>query len=110
MLVHDVQRTYITAWTTCASNGTPPRPSATFRCTVSFEEAETVFSDEQAILLPDPDHSREEDRFLLLGFSLGLRVLVVVHCSREDETVIRIISARKASPSERAQYGARWKR
>ena len=77
---------------------------------VSFEEAETVFSDEQAILLPDPDHSSEEDRFLLLGFSLGLRVLVVVHCYREDETVIRIISARKASPSERAQYGARWKR
>lgn len=77
---------------------------------VSFEEAETVFSDENAILLPDPDHSSHEDRFLLLGFSVGLRVLVVVHCYREDETVIRIISARKATPTERAQYGTRWKR
>jgi uncharacterized DUF497 family protein len=77
---------------------------------VSFEEAETVFSDEEAILLPDPDHSQEEDRFLLLGFSVGLRVLVVVHCYREADAVIRIISARKATPSERAQYGARWKR
>lgn len=77
---------------------------------VSFEEAETVFSDEEAILLPDPDHSADEDRFLLLGFSIGLRVLVVVHCYREDEAVIHIISARKANPSERAQYGARWKR
>jgi uncharacterized DUF497 family protein len=75
---------------------------------ISFEEAESVFRDDFAILLPDPDHSREEDRFLLLGFSAGIRVLVVVHCYRE-RSVIRIISARKATPSERAQYGTRWK-
>lgn len=77
---------------------------------ISFEEAETVFSDDFAILLPDPDHSDAEDRFLLIGTSAGLRVLIVVHCYRENDAVIRIISARKATPSERAQYGARWKR
>jgi hypothetical protein len=76
---------------------------------VSFEEAESVFSDDAAILLPDPDHSGREDRFLLLGFSAGFRLLVVVHSCREHN-VIRIISARKATPSERAQYGTRWKR
>ena len=76
---------------------------------VSFEEAETVFSDDFAILMPDPDHSGQEDRFLLLGCSAGFRILVVVHCYREPN-VIRIISARKATPSERAQYGTRWKR
>jgi uncharacterized DUF497 family protein len=75
---------------------------------ISFEEAESVFSDDFAILLPDPDHSGEEDRFLLLGFSAGLRVLVVVHCYRQ-QNLIRIISARRATPSERAQYGTRWK-
>jgi uncharacterized DUF497 family protein len=75
---------------------------------VSFEEAESVFSDDFAILIPDPDHSGEEDRFLLLGFSAGFRILVVVHCYRE-QNVIRIISARRATPSERAQYGTRWK-
>ena len=75
---------------------------------VSFEEAETVFSDDLAILAPDPDHSGQEDRFLLLGFSVGFRILVVVHCYREHD-VIRIISARKATLSERAQYRTRWK-
>jgi uncharacterized DUF497 family protein len=75
---------------------------------VSFEEAESVFSDDFAILLPDPDHSAHEDRFLLLGLSAGFRTLVVVHSYRE-QNVIRIISARKATPSERAQYGTRWK-
>lgn len=76
---------------------------------VSFEEAETVFGDDVAILLPDPDHSGREDRFLLLGFSAGLRLLVVVHSYRE-QNVIRITSARKATTSERAQYETRWKR
>src|SRR5688500_20227465 len=75
---------------------------------VSFEEAETVFGDDVAILLPDPDHSGREDRFLLLGFSAGLRILVVVHSNRE-QNVIRITSARKATKSERAQYEKRWK-
>ena len=77
---------------------------------ISFEEAETVFLDDHALLLPDPDHSSEEDRLLLLGLSSALRVLVVVHCYRERDTSIRLISARKATRTERAQYGARWKR
>ena len=75
---------------------------------VGFDEAQTVFADEDAILLPDPDHSMGEDRFYLLGLSARLRVLVVVHCYRADAGVIRLISAWKASPSERAQYDARW--
>ena len=75
---------------------------------VSFEEAQTVFDDEQALLLDNPDHSIDEPRFVLLGLSATLRVLLVVHSYREDDEVIRLISARKATRSERAQYGARW--
>jgi uncharacterized protein len=75
---------------------------------VSFEEAETAFSDEHALVLDDPDHSTGEDRFVLLGLSAALRVLVVVHAYREADAVIRLISARKATRSERAQYDARW--
>ena len=67
---------------------------------VSFEEAETVFKDENAIQYFDPDHSDDEDRFILLGMSIRLRVLVVCHCFRESELVIRIISARRADKSE----------
>jgi len=74
-----------------------------------LRKPKTVFGDDVAILLPDPDHSGREDRFLLLGFSAGLRLLVVVHSYRE-QNVIRIISARKATPFERAQYETRWKR
>ena len=73
---------------------------------VSFEEAATAFSDEVGRLIPDPDHSEDEDRFILLGMSWSLRVLVVCHCYRESSSVIRIISARKATKAERAQYGA----
>jgi uncharacterized DUF497 family protein len=62
-----------------------------------------------APFLPDPEHSDDEERFLLLGMSAALRVLVVVHCLRERGNVIRLISARKATRSERAQYDARWK-
>jgi uncharacterized DUF497 family protein len=72
---------------------------------VSFEEAATAFADENARLKHDPDHSQEEDRFLLLGFSAKLRLLVVVHAYRQDDQAIRIISARKAVPKEREQYG-----
>ena len=72
---------------------------------VSFDEATTVFADENARLKHDPDHSRDEDRFVLLGFSAKLRLLVVVHAYRQDEKEIRIISARKAVPKERKQYG-----
>jgi uncharacterized protein len=75
---------------------------------VSFEEAQTVFDDESALLLDDPDHSVGEQRFVLLGLSAPLRVLLVVHSYRVDDDVIRLISARKATRSERAQYGARW--
>ena len=72
---------------------------------VSFEEAETVFKDENAIQYFDPDHSEDEDRFILLGLSAKLRVLVVCHCFRESELTIRIISARKADKLEERDYG-----
>ena len=71
---------------------------------VSFEEARSVFSDERAKLIDDPDHSEEEDRFVLLGLSSLLRVLVVCHCYREGGNVIRIISARKATARESKVY------
>ena len=71
---------------------------------VSFEDAQTVFLDENAIRFFDPDHSRDEDRFIMLGMSFTLRVLVVCHCYREDDSVIRIISARKADKREQSDY------
>jgi uncharacterized protein len=77
---------------------------------IAFEEARTVFADEYAVLLDDPDHSAAEDRFLLLGLSASFRVLVVVHTYRRRNDVIRIISARKATKPERQQYHARWHR
>lgn len=73
---------------------------------VSFEEAQSTFYDEWAILYDDPDHSKDEDRFLLIGMSLRLRVLIVSHCYREGESVIRLISARKAHREEEKEY---WK-
>jgi hypothetical protein len=74
---------------------------------VSFEEARTVFLDESALLRPDEDHSDDEDRFLLLGLSGRLRTVVVCHCHRQEDEVIRVISARKASSDERRQYDDR---
>ncbi len=71
---------------------------------VSFAEARTVFYDEHAIQFYDPDHSEEEDRFIMLGMSLKPRLLVVCHCFRESETVVRIISARKAGRGEEHEY------
>jgi uncharacterized DUF497 family protein len=71
---------------------------------IDFEEAKTVFYDEFARVIYDPDHSSEEDRFLILGLSKNLRILVVCHCCRENEAVIRIISARKATKKEATQY------
>ena len=71
---------------------------------VSFEEAQTVFLDENAQFMDDPDHSIEEERFLLLGLSTSLRMLVVCHCYRESNEIIRIISARKATPRETQMY------
>jgi len=77
---------------------------------VTFEEAESVFSDDHGLFMSDPDHSEDEDRFILLGLSSALRSWVVCHCYREGADVVRIISARKANPSERRQYNRRWKR
>jgi uncharacterized DUF497 family protein len=71
---------------------------------VSFNEARTAFHDENARLYADPDHSGSEDRFILLGMSYQLRVLVVCHCFRESESVIRIISARRADRAESEAY------
>ena len=71
---------------------------------ISFVEAKTVFYDENARLIHDPDHSSEEERFLILGLSNKFRLLLVVQCYREDHEIIRIISARKASKNERKQY------
>jgi uncharacterized protein len=74
---------------------------------VSFAEALTVFEDGEALFIPDPDHSADEERALLLGLSGALRVLVVVHCERPTGDVIRLISARKANPQERQLYARR---
>ena len=71
---------------------------------VSFDEARTSFHDAHAIQFIDPDHSQHEDRFLLLGMSFKLRVLVVCHCFRKSETTVRIISARKADKVEERDY------
>ncbi|HEX6707138.1 MAG TPA: BrnT family toxin [Albitalea sp.] len=71
---------------------------------VSFEEARSVFFDERACLIDDPDHSEDEERFILLGLSGSFRLLVVSHCHRSDGHVIRIISARKATPRESKAY------
>ncbi len=71
---------------------------------ISFEEAKTVFYDEEALVINDPEHSKEEERFIILGLSKQANLLVVCHCYRESDTVIRIISARKATKSETKQY------
>jgi len=72
---------------------------------ISFEEAKSCFYDDNAQLLADPDHSRrEEERFILLGRSGFSNMLVVSHCYREQNEIIRIISARKATKSEQKQY------
>ena len=71
---------------------------------VSIEEAKTAFFDEHARIIADPEHSDDEERLILLGLSIGLRVLVVCHCYRASDRIIRFISARKADPSERSDY------
>ena len=71
---------------------------------VSFEEAQTIFRDENAIQYFYPDQSEDEDRFILLGGSAKLRVLIVCHCLRESEMVVRIISARRADRAEGRAY------
>lgn len=71
---------------------------------ISFEEAQTVFYDERALIIDDPDHSMEEERFIILGLSTKANLLVVCHCYRASDTVIRIISARKATKTESTYY------
>lgn len=71
---------------------------------ISFEEAKTVFYDEEALVIDDPDHSEDEERFIILGESNKANLLVVCHCYRISDTVIRIISARKATKTETKQY------
>ncbi len=71
---------------------------------ISFEEAKSVFRDERAKLINDPDHSEDEDRFVLLGLSETLKLLVVCHCFRGENQIIRIISARKATSKESKSY------
>ena len=71
---------------------------------ISFEEVTSVFLDERARLIADPDHSRDEERFVLLGLGTSLRLLVVCHCYRSEKGVIRIISARRATKEEAKSY------
>ncbi|MCC8110265.1 MAG: BrnT family toxin [Ruminococcus sp.] len=75
---------------------------------VSFEEAKTAFYDDNAILFDDPEHSESKDRFLLIGISNKANLLIVCHCYRQSDEVIRIISARKATKNEIKQY-QEWK-
>ena len=76
---------------------------------VSFVEASTVFLDENALLIDDPDHSEDEERFVLLGLSSSLRLLLVCHCYRSDDGHIRLISARRADRFESQDYLRRFK-
>ena len=73
---------------------------------ISFKEAQTVFIDPNARMIFDPEHSEEEERFILLGISSALKLLVVCHCYQENDIIIRIISARKANKKEQKQYGS----
>lgn len=73
---------------------------------IAFEEAKTVFTDPNARMIFDPEHSTDEDGFILLGISSGLKLLVVCHCYLEKDMIIRIISARKANKQEQKQYGS----
>ena len=74
---------------------------------VAFEEAQTVFKDCNALRIYDPEHSSDEERFILLGLSSALRMLVVCHCYRESDEQVRIISARKATKKESSTYEKR---
>lgn len=75
---------------------------------VSFEEAKSVFYDGEALVIDDPEHSQEEERFIILGLSNKANLLVVCHCYRTSDTIIRIISARKATKTESKFYGKSW--
>jgi uncharacterized DUF497 family protein len=72
---------------------------------ISFSEAKSVFDDENALVIYDPDHSKKEERFVILGMDISLRILVVCHCYKYNAETIRIISARKATKNEAKEYG-----
>lgn len=89
----------------CGSQWDPAKADANFRKHgVTFDDARSVFADDRARLIDDPDHSEDETRFILLGLSNTLRLLVVVHCYRAERNTIRIISARKAVAHEAKSY------
>ena len=71
---------------------------------VTFEEAQSVFLDDNARLISDPDHSIDEERFVLLGYSSLTRCLIVNHCYRQSGVVVRLISARRATQAEETVY------
>lgn len=71
---------------------------------IAFEEAQTVFHDDNALVIPDPDHSQNEDRFIIMGQSSEPRMLVVIHCLRQEGSTIRISSARQAGMNEQKPY------
>lgn len=71
---------------------------------IALEEAATVFYDDDAIMFDDPEHSMEEDRFLILGITRHMNLCIVSHCYRDGDSIIRIISARKATKNEAKTY------
>lgn len=73
---------------------------------ISFEEAQTVFYDQNAIVFDDPDHSANEERFLIIGIGRKAHVCIVSHCYRDKDKTIRIISARKATKREIEKYNS----
>ncbi len=75
---------------------------------ISFETAQEVFYDDNAILFDDPDHSVGEERFLIIGMTRSLKVCIVSHCYRDQDNVIRLISAREATKHERKTYEEGW--
>jgi len=100
-----IQRAYNGAMSKIRFEWDPKKAEANLRKhRVSFEEAQSIFADERALLIDDPDHSEDEDRFVLLRLSRSLRMLIVVHCYRAEGRVIRIISARKADSAEQCIY------
>ena len=74
---------------------------------ISFEEAASVFEDDESLIIADDEHSKDEERFILIGFSFKANLLVVCHCYRNKDAIIRIISARKADSKERQKYISR---
>ena len=77
---------------------------------ISFEEAKTVLGDEKAAIAHDPDHSEDEDRYIIIGFSANSRLLLICFCEKDGGDTIRIISARKLTRRETKQFNERWKK